>query len=128
MSDELKFHRRVDELICGWSMLHTKDFKEDELNSLVDLLADDFKSQTVKIHANGVRVGKELNNIETKKLYFKLEKAVEALEWYANVDNYNSECAPCRDKPSDENGGFPNEYDEGERARECLKLIQGAGE
>ncbi len=58
--DPMKFHKRVDELICGWSTIHGHSFKEEELNSLVHLLGDDFKSQAVKIHASGVSAGKKL--------------------------------------------------------------------
>lgn len=62
-ADTMKTNRRVDELICGWSMMTGHSFKEEELNGLVDLLADDFKAQLVKTHAHGVRAGKQLNKI-----------------------------------------------------------------
>lgn len=58
--DPMKFHRRVDELVCNWSLMTGHAFSEQELNSLVDLLGDDFKAQAVKIHAHGVRAGKIL--------------------------------------------------------------------
>lgn len=58
--DELRFHKRVDELVCAWSMMNMHGFTEAELNSLVELLGDDFKQQAVKIHAAGVRAGKQL--------------------------------------------------------------------
>jgi hypothetical protein len=62
--DPLKFHRRVDELVCNWSMMTGHSFTEQELDSLIDILGNDFKDQSVKIHANGVRVGKELAKYE----------------------------------------------------------------
>lgn len=58
--DKHKFHRRVDNLICNWSMLMSHPFTEVELNSLVDMLGDDFKLQASGIHAAGVRAGKAL--------------------------------------------------------------------
>ena len=61
--DGNKFHRRVDELICNWSMMTMHSFKEEEINSLVDLIADDFKKQAKEIFSVGVKTGKTLAGI-----------------------------------------------------------------
>jgi hypothetical protein len=36
---------RIDALICGWSTLWQHSFTEQELDSLVDVLADEFDRQ-----------------------------------------------------------------------------------
>lgn len=58
--DPLKFHKRVDKLICNWTLLMGHSFTEQELNSLVDILGDDFKMQAINIHKHGVKAGKVL--------------------------------------------------------------------
>lgn len=54
-------------------------------------------------------------------IHARCEKLEKALEFYANEGNYNSEGAPCNDPPSEDNGGFPTDYDRGERARKALQ-------
>lgn len=64
--DSLKFHKKIDELICNWSMSMIHDFSEHELNSLVDMLGDYFKNEAVQIHKHGVHVGKQIAILRAK--------------------------------------------------------------
>ena len=43
---------RVDELICGWSMMMGKSFTEEELNSLVDLVAKESNAELEAVEAD----------------------------------------------------------------------------
>lgn len=97
--DDQKFHRRIDELICNWPVMMNDAFTEQELNSLIDLLGDDFKIQVVKIHAHGVHVGKELQKILDSSQEKKENKRLrEALERIANETDENSNFTHSEDE------------------------------
>lgn len=55
----------------------------------------------------------------------RLAEAERVLEWYADKENYNKECAPTYDQKSltndpDSGHDFGFEYDSGQKAREFL--------
>ncbi len=41
--------QEVDALICGWSQMMNHSFTEEELNSLVDLIAEKLEAELVRI-------------------------------------------------------------------------------
>lgn len=47
---------RVDELICGWSMMTGHAFKEADLNSLVDLIAQESEKSVAALEAENAEL------------------------------------------------------------------------